>query len=117
MPLKFGKWYKRSTQKRPIHIIGVGMGNPKNMTVEAVEAVEDCQVLIGANRLVDAVNKGRKDIYYEYKAEKIKEFIDTTDYQHYGIIFQVTDFSAITLSKSSFSRNMDLPWCIFRMLL
>lgn len=65
------------------------MGNPKNMTVEAVEAVEDCQVLIGANRLVDAVNKGRKDIYYEYKAEKIKEFIDTTDYQHYGIIFQV----------------------------
>ncbi len=90
---------KEEYTKKTIHIIGVGMGNPKNMTVEAVEAVEDCQVLIGANRLVDAVNKGRKDIYYEYKAEKIKEFIDTTDYQHYGIIFSgdVCLFSGATV--------------------
>lgn len=85
--------------KKSIHIIGIGMGNPKNMTVEAVEAVENCQVLIGANRLVDAVNKGRKDVYYEYKAEKIKEFIDTTDYHNYGIIFSgdVCLFSGATV--------------------
>ena len=36
-----------------VYLIGVGMGNPDTLTVEALEAIEKSAVLLGAPRLLE----------------------------------------------------------------
>ncbi len=72
---------------KQVYIIGIGMGNPRNMTVEAVEAIERCEAVIGAKRMVDAADTKGKAVYNEYRAEKIKEFIDSHFYRRIAVLF------------------------------
>ncbi len=39
--------------KRTIRIVGIGMGNPDTMTVEAQKAIENADALIGASRMLE----------------------------------------------------------------
>ena len=41
--------------KRRIYLIGMGMGRPENMTMEARMALEHSQCIIGAKRLIDSL--------------------------------------------------------------
>lgn len=41
-----------------IYLIGVGLGNPDTMTIEARRAIEECPVRIGAPRLLEGYEKG-----------------------------------------------------------
>ncbi len=45
-----------------VYLIGVGMGNPDTMTVEARRAAEACPVLIGAPRLLEPWTQGHRCI-------------------------------------------------------
>ena len=36
-----------------IYVVGIGMGNPDTLTVEAKRAIEECQLLVGAPRLLE----------------------------------------------------------------
>ena len=36
-----------------VYLIGVGMGNPDTLTLQALEAVRACPVLVGARRLLE----------------------------------------------------------------
>ena len=40
-------------QKCHIYIIGIGMGAPENLTVEAGNAIEEAGLLIGAKRMLE----------------------------------------------------------------
>ena len=41
---------------RELYIIGIGMGNPNTLTIAAQQALEDCDLIIGAQRLLDALS-------------------------------------------------------------
>lgn len=56
--------------QRRLYIVGVGMGNPHNLTVEAGEAIGSAQLLIGASRMTGPYRDGKRCID-TYKTEEI----------------------------------------------
>lgn len=63
------------TCKRKISLIGIGMGNPANMTLEALEACREADVLIGAKRMLETAGNLSKPQYAAYLAEDIQGFL------------------------------------------
>ncbi|MCD8036934.1 MAG: precorrin-6y C5,15-methyltransferase (decarboxylating) subunit CbiE [Clostridiales bacterium] len=61
-----------------IYIIGAGCGSDLLLTSQAREALKKCEVIIGAERIVEKY-AGTKKVYTEYKAEEIKEIIDSNN--------------------------------------
>ena len=70
-----------------ISIVGIGMGNPENMTVEAQKACEEAELVIGAGRMLQAVSLSDKDYLNCYKAEEIKAYVDAhPEYEKVAIL-------------------------------
>lgn len=68
--------------KRNITIVGIGMGNPETMTLQAIHAVEQSDLLIGAQRMLDSFQDMQKPTFCAYQPEKIKDYlIQNTNYQ------------------------------------
>ena len=42
-----------------VYLIGVGMGNPSTLTMEAAQAIQACPVLVGAPRLLEPYREGK----------------------------------------------------------
>lgn len=75
--------------KRIIDMVGIGMGSPENMTVEARRACEEAQLLIGAERMLEAAQKAgfNKPSFKSYKAEEIYEFVTShPEYDHVAVL-------------------------------
>ena len=71
-----------------VYIIGIGMGSKESMTIEAKNAIDKCEVVIGAKRVVDSVDDGgNRDAYYEYRPDKIKHFIDNRLYRKIAVVY------------------------------
>lgn len=60
---------------RKVTLIGVGPGEPRCLTREAMEALEKADVLIGAERMLQTVSDMAVEQYAEYRADKIHEYI------------------------------------------
>lgn len=58
-----------------ISLIGIGMGNPENMTLEAKRACEEADLLIGAGRMLEAADTSGKAVLNAYKAEEIRDYV------------------------------------------
>lgn len=63
------------TAPRCVTLIGIGMGTPSGMTVEAAKAIEEADLLIGAKRMLEAADRADKAIYAEYDARRIADYI------------------------------------------
>lgn len=73
-------------KKRKITLLGIGMGSSSNMTIEARNACENADVLIGAKRMLDAVKQFHKPVFDSYRPEEIKDFIDgCLEYQNFVV--------------------------------
>lgn len=66
-----------SEQKQECHIyiIGIGMGAPENLTVEAGKAIEEAGLLIGAKRMLEPYEESRECVA-AYQAEEIVKIIE-----------------------------------------
>lgn len=64
-------------QKRQVTVIGIGMGSPENMTVEAVKACEEADAILGASRMLEVCAHLNKPCFAAYKYDELKEYIDT----------------------------------------
>lgn len=62
-------------QKCHIYIIGIGMGAPENLTVEAGNAIEEAGLLIGAKRMLEPYEESRECVA-AYQAEEIVKIIE-----------------------------------------
>ncbi|MDD2959057.1 MAG: precorrin-6A reductase [Lachnospiraceae bacterium] len=62
--------------KRNIALAGIGMGTPESMTSQVRTICEKADVLIGARRMLDCVTWMNKPEYPEYRAEKIRAYLD-----------------------------------------
>ncbi|MCL2510357.1 MAG: precorrin-6y C5,15-methyltransferase (decarboxylating) subunit CbiE, partial [Methanomassiliicoccaceae archaeon] len=60
---------KEAQPGRSVTIVGIGMGNEDTLTVGAKKAIENADLLIGAERMVRAVSSGQ-DSFSEYRAEQ-----------------------------------------------
>ena len=73
------------TPKQKITLASIGMGSCAAMTREVYEALRDCDLLIGAKRMVENAGSGC-DIYTEYSAPKIAGYIkDHPEYENITI--------------------------------
>lgn len=59
-----------SGERADIYIIGIGMGAPENLTIEAHKKIEEASLLIGAERML-APYQGKKECFVSYKPEEI----------------------------------------------
>jgi len=53
------------------YLIGIGMGNPKTLTVDAVETIRRCGLLIGAKRMLDSFSDHPGETAALIRAEEI----------------------------------------------
>ena len=65
-----------NVQARKITIVGIGMGTPEGMTVEAVNVVSEADLLVGAKRMIESVCSEAKDVLEEYSADRIMAYVD-----------------------------------------
>ena len=61
---------------RKIALVGIGMGDEKNRTEEAREAIAKAELLIGARRMTKACAAPGQAVFVEYDSRKIKEYLD-----------------------------------------
>lgn len=58
-----------------ISLVGIGMGAEKTLTLEGKKAFDEAELLIGAKRMTEAVQKPGQKVLHEYRSEKIVEYI------------------------------------------
>ena len=69
--------------RREVLLVGIGMG-PGDMTVRAAEKVRQADLLIGARRMLDAVDTSGRDVLAEYRSDAIVDYMDS--HPEYGRI-------------------------------
>lgn len=72
-----------SSWRREVLLVGIGMG-PGDMTVRAAEKVRQADLLIGARRMLDAVDTSGRDVLIEYRSDAIVDYMDA--HPEYGRI-------------------------------
>lgn len=60
---------------RQIDIVGIGMGSPETLTREAAEALDACDCMIGAKRMLEAAARSGVPCYAEIAPGKIAECV------------------------------------------
>ena len=63
------------TLSQKISLVGIGMGAEKTLTLEGQKALNEAELLIGAKRMTEAVQKPGQMVLHEYRSEKIVEYI------------------------------------------
>ena len=63
------------TLSQKISLVGIGMGAEKTLTLEGKKALDEAELLIGAKRMTEAVQKPGQMVLHEYRSEKIVEYI------------------------------------------
>lgn len=58
-----------------VFLIGAGLGSLGLLTAEAQKALKDCQLLVGARRILQELSVFKKPVLAEYEPEKILEFL------------------------------------------
>ncbi|MGN0345406.1 MAG: precorrin-6A reductase [Lachnospiraceae bacterium] len=56
-------------------LVGIGMGTPEQMTLEAQHALEQAQVIFGAKRMLEAVREFPAEKVCEYRREQIAVYL------------------------------------------
>lgn len=80
--LSFSQLVKKITGKpvaKEVALVGIGMGGRENMTVEAVNAMEQAGFIIGAGRMLDAVRSFGKPMADAYKSDEIVSLIENSE--------------------------------------
>lgn len=64
---------------RKVYVIGIGTGSKKLITIQAVEALQEAQIVFGAKRMLEAVKDSISDSCIsiaEYQADKIAAYLE-----------------------------------------
>ncbi|MCL1811659.1 MAG: precorrin-6A reductase [Methanomassiliicoccaceae archaeon] len=81
--LKIAPLCKEGPSRRKVTVVGIGMGDEDSLTIGAGKAIDEADLLIGAERMVRSVSKGQ-DSFIEYKADPIIAHIN--EHKEYGRI-------------------------------
>lgn len=83
------KGYMSYENKRKVYIVGMGPGDKLTVTAEAMKALDEAELLVGAERIVRIYEDyGSKKVFYSYKADEIKAYIDShLEYQTVALLY------------------------------
>ena len=82
----FNKEFSLKTNKK-ISLIGIGMGNLETMTLDALNALKEADVIIGAKRMVRAAGEFEKPVFETYKNDEIEKFImESDEYKNFAVV-------------------------------
>ncbi|MBR3068838.1 MAG: precorrin-6y C5,15-methyltransferase (decarboxylating) subunit CbiE, partial [Lachnospiraceae bacterium] len=70
-----------------VTLIGLGGGTACGMTAEAARAMEEAEVLIGAQRMLAAASESRAEKFAEYRAEEILAIIRENENKSIAVLF------------------------------
>jgi precorrin-6B C5,15-methyltransferase / cobalt-precorrin-6B C5,C15-methyltransferase len=62
--------------KQHITLVGIGMGARENMTLEAVQACQSADLLVGAERILETLKREECGILESYKPVEIRQYIE-----------------------------------------
>lgn len=62
--------------KQKVALVGIGMGNTNTCTLEAIEAMKEAELLVGAKRMIESVAVSEQALFIEYNSGKIKHYLD-----------------------------------------
>ncbi len=71
-------------EKQRIDLVGIGMGDLSSFTVQAKQALKECDLIIGAHRMLAAVQEFGKPSYAAYQPDEIRSYIE--EHPEYGRI-------------------------------
>ncbi|MDR0508213.1 MAG: precorrin-6A reductase [Candidatus Methanoplasma sp.] len=61
--------------RRRIAVVGIGMGNEDTLTIGARRAIDEADLLVGAERMVRSVSRGQ-DSFIEYRSDQIIRYLN-----------------------------------------
>lgn len=83
-----------------VNIIGIGPGNPELLTVQALKAIEDSNVLIGDNRMLSAFGNDKR-VFDTIKTSEIVEICKKVDAKQDTVAILVSgDIGFFSLAKT-----------------
>ena len=62
--------------KRKVTLIGIGIGTPEGMTVEAAQVIDKADLLVGADRMLAAAADKHKPTFSAYEPRKIGDYLE-----------------------------------------
>ena len=62
--------------KRKVTLIGIGIGTPEGMTVEAAQVIDKADLLVGADRMLVAAADKHKPTFSAYEPRKIGDYLE-----------------------------------------
>ena len=68
---------QKENTKQQIYLLGIGMGNAALLTQEETEILAECDRIIGAGRMLEALAAWQKPTFQSYQAEEIHAWIET----------------------------------------
>ena len=73
--------------KTEVALVGIGMGDENTMTVGGREACRKAEVIIGAGRMAKAAAQPGQDVYCEYDAKRIREYLrEHPEYERAAVV-------------------------------
>ena len=73
---------------KQITCIGIGLGNPDTLTIAAKHAIESCDLLIGASRMLSSFSHVTCSTFASCKTNEICDYIlQHPEYQNIGLLF------------------------------
>ena len=92
-----------------ISLIGMGPGNSELLTVGALNALSDADIIIGAKRMIEGIRQLYSDKNYiiEYKTDEILKIIRETENCNIALLFS-GDLSLFSGSQKLYLRLKDL---------
>ena len=62
--------------KRKVTLVGIGIGTPEGMTVEAAQVIKKADLLVGADRMLAAAADKHKPTFSAYEPRKIGDYLE-----------------------------------------
>ena len=62
--------------KRKVTLVGIGIGTPEGMTVEAAQVIEKADLLVGADRMLAAAADKHKPTFSAYEPRKLGDYLE-----------------------------------------
>ena len=72
--------------KKKVTVIGTGMDGCDTITKKGSKAIENSQLLIGADRILKPFEKLGKPCFHSYDAKKISEYISNCEYENIAVL-------------------------------
>lgn len=109
-------------KRRSISLIGMGMGGGRQLTLEAAEALKECDAVLGAPRMLEDVEPWCAGAKKEalYLADQIADWLENhPGYKHVGVVYSgdtgfYSGCSSLTEELRKRGAREDLQWMTVR---